>query len=65
MSAIRDRTTPIEDSLNIENKPGVKHILKLWKYVFSSAKVMCFVFMALTILLSLTGGNMWIRRPSA
>lgn len=53
MSVIRDRTAPIEDSLNIENKPSVKHIVKLWKYVFSSAKVMCFIFMGLTILLSL------------
>lgn len=53
MSVVRDKTTPVEDSLNIENKPSVKHIVKLWKYVFSSAKVMCFVFMGLTILLSL------------
>ncbi len=52
MSTIQDRTTPVENSLNIENKPSAKHIVKLWKFVFSSAKVMCFIFMGLTVLLS-------------
>ncbi len=53
MSTFQDRTAPVEDSLNIENKPEIKHIIKLWKFVFSSAKVMCFVFMGLTLLLAL------------
>ena len=53
MSEFKDKTTQIENDVCTENKPGVKHLFRLWKYVFSSAKAMCVIFMGLTILLSL------------
>lgn len=48
-----DKTTKIENAINIENKPKFIHVVRLWLYVFGSAKIMCIVFMALSIILSL------------
>lgn len=50
---LKDKTTIIENDINIDNKPKLKYLFRLWKYVFSSAKLMCLIFMILTITLSL------------
>lgn len=48
-----DRTTRIEAEILKENKGSLKHLWKLFKYVLSSAKVICFIYISLSILLSL------------
>ncbi|MDD5190099.1 MAG: ABC transporter ATP-binding protein [Dehalococcoidales bacterium] len=50
---VNDKTTKIESDINTENKPGVKFVVRLWRYVFGSAKTMCLIFMVLSITLSL------------
>lgn len=43
----------IEEMVERENEPKVRYIVKLWRYVFTNAKLMCLIFMGLTIALSL------------
>jgi ATP-binding cassette subfamily B protein len=50
---LKDKTNQIENDINIENKPKLIFLIRLWKYVFSSAKLMCLIFMLLTVTLSL------------
>lgn len=48
-----DKTAKIEEAVQKENKPKIGYIIKLWKYVFNNAKIMCMIFMGFTIALSL------------
>ena len=48
-----DRTTKIEEIIKKENSPKISYIVRLWRYVFTNAKLMCLIFMGLTIILSL------------
>lgn len=48
-----DRTTKIEEVIKKENSPKISYIVRLWSYVFTNAKLMCLIFMGLTIILSL------------
>ena len=50
---LNDKTTKIENDINIEYQPKLKFVIRLWQYVFGSAKTMCLIFMCLTIALSL------------
>lgn len=50
---LNDKTTAIEQDVEKENKPKLKHLFKLWKYVFSTSKGMCFIFLGLITSLSL------------
>lgn len=50
---VRDKTLVIENEINIESKPRIKHLLKLWKYVFTSIPVMCSIYLGLYIILSI------------
>ena len=50
---LNDKTTKIENDITIEYQPKVKFVIRLWQYVFGSAKTMCLIFMCLTIALSL------------
>jgi ATP-binding cassette subfamily B protein len=50
---LNDKTTKIENDINIEYKPKLKFVIRLWQYVFGSAKTMCLIFMCLTVALSL------------
>ncbi len=50
---MHDQSVYIEESINAESKPKFKHLIKLWIFVFSSAKTMSLVFLGLMILLSL------------
>lgn len=34
-----DNTTKIEKEIINENKPKIKHVFKLWKFVFASTKI--------------------------
>ena len=53
MDERRDRTIETEEAVLRENRPRLRHLFRLWKYVFASAPGMCLVFMGLTVLLSL------------
>lgn len=48
-----DNTTRLENDVNAESKPRLIHLIRLFKYVFSSAKAMGFIYLGLLILLSL------------
>lgn len=48
-----DRTTKIEQEVLKESKPKFSYLIRLWKYVFQSAKCMCMIFLGLSVLLSL------------
>jgi hypothetical protein len=48
-----DRTSRIETAVNSENKPKLIHLLRLWKFVFTSAKTMSLIFLCLMTALSL------------
>jgi len=48
-----DRTSPIENDVRSENKPKLLYLLRLWKYVFSSAKAVSLIYLGLLTLLSL------------
>ena len=48
-----DRTSRIEAAIKAENKPGLKHLLRLWKFVLTSAKAMSLIYIGLMILLSI------------
>ena len=50
---LNDRTVKIENDINIENKAKLKYLFRLWRFVFSSAKVMCLIYLLLTVTLSL------------
>ena len=50
---LNDKTTKIENDINIEYQPKLKFVIRLWQYVFGSAKTMCVIFMCLTVALSL------------
>jgi ATP-binding cassette subfamily B protein len=50
---LNDKTTKIENDITIEYQPKVKFVIRLWQYVFGSAKTMCVIFMCLTVALSL------------
>lgn len=47
-----DKTTRIEQDVMRENKPSVKHLLRLWRFVFSSTKVVSCFYLGFFILLS-------------
>ena len=49
-----DRTTKIEEIIKKENSPKISYIVRLWRYVFTNAKLMCLIFMGLTILIIIT-----------
>ncbi len=49
-----DNTTRLEEAIRRENKPRMRHLPRLFLYVFRSAKAMCAIFLALSLLLSLT-----------
>lgn len=53
MSRIIDKTSRIEADVEKEKTPRISDIVRLWKYVFSSAKGVCILYMSLTIFLSL------------
>lgn len=48
-----DRTTRIEEDILRENKGTIRHLWKLFKYVFSSSRAVCLIFLSLSVLLSL------------
>ena len=48
-----DNTNKIEQDIQNENTPKFSYLFRLFSYVFSSARVMCGVFLGLSILLSL------------
>ena len=50
---MHDRTLAIEAAIAHENKPTLRYLTRLFAYVFSSAKVVCAIYLGLTILLSL------------
>jgi len=49
-----DNTKLIEERISKDRKSSIIFLFKLFKYVFSSAKVMCTLFLGLNILLSIT-----------
>ena len=53
MNEWKDKTAETEEVVLKENKPAFQYLIKLWKYVFTSAPKMCLIFMGLSILLSL------------
>ena len=48
-----DFTTRIEENIARENKPALRHLFRLFGYVFGSTRGMCLAFLALSTLLSL------------
>jgi len=48
-----DNTTVFEEDILKENPPKLSYLIRLFRYVFASAKVMCGVFLTLAILLSI------------
>src|SRR5450830_1202174 len=48
-----DKTTKIEQNVERENKSSIKHLFRLWMYVFSSTKGISCIYMGLFIVLSL------------
>ena len=55
VAAIRhdDNTTAFERDILKENKPRLSYLTRLFRYVFSSAKAICGIFLGLSVLLSL------------
>lgn len=53
MNEWKDKTAETEEVVLKENKPAFQYLIKLWRYVFTSAPKMCLIFMGLSILLSL------------
>jgi ATP-binding cassette subfamily B protein len=49
----QDRTVPLEAALQRENESSLRNLLRMFIYVVSSAKVMCAIFVALLVFLSL------------
>ena len=47
-----DRTTRLEQNIEHENKPSIKHLFRLWVFVFSSTKVISSIYLGLFIMLS-------------
>lgn len=50
---IDDKTKAIEDEVQKENKPKLGHLLRLWRYVFSSATAISVIYLGLYTALSL------------
>lgn len=48
-----DRTAAFETDILNENPPKLSYLTKLFRYVFSSARLMCGIFLGLAVLLSL------------
>lgn len=48
-----DKTTKIEQCVERENKPSIRHLFRLWVFVFSSTKVISCIYLGLFIVLSL------------
>ena len=48
-----DRTATFERDILKENPPKLRYLPRLFSYVFSSAKVMCGIFLGLSIALSI------------
>lgn len=48
-----DRTSPLETELQKETQSSLRHLVRMFVYVVSSAKVMCAIFLSLLVLLSL------------
>ncbi|HAN20677.1 MAG TPA: hypothetical protein DCP51_03220 [Clostridiales bacterium] len=48
-----DNTTDFEKDILKENPPKLSYLTKLFRYVFSSAKLMCGIFLGLAIILSI------------
>jgi ATP-binding cassette subfamily B protein len=53
MPDYNDRTVQIENDVKAEHKPGLIFLIRLWRYVFSSAKAMSLIYISLLTLLSL------------
>jgi len=53
MTTNNDRTITIENQVQLRRKPRFKYLLKLFSYVFSSAKVICCIYLIFFVLLSL------------
>ncbi len=59
-----DRTERIETGINKEKTPRLVHLLRLWQFVFSSAKSVSLIFLGLMIFLALlrpVGAFVWGR----
>ena len=50
---MKDHTSLLEQRISNEYKPGIRHLLRLFWFAFSSAKGICFIFLGLCLLLSL------------
>jgi len=50
---VTDKTRKLEQNIARENKPSIKHLFRLWVFVFSSTKVISCIYLGLFILLSL------------
>ncbi|OUM95134.1 MAG: hypothetical protein A9Z00_11005 [Thermobacillus sp. ZCTH02-B1] len=48
-----DNTAAFERDILKENKPSFRYLIRLFRYVFSSAKAICGIFLGLSVLLSL------------
>jgi len=48
-----DRTSPLETEIQKETQSSLRHLVRMFVYVVSSAKVMCAIFLSLLVLLSL------------
>lgn len=49
----QDNTAAMEEDILRENPPRLSYLTKLFRYVFSSARLMCGIFLGLAILLSI------------
>ena len=49
----QDNTAAMEEDILRENPPKLSYLTKLFRYVFSSARAMCGIFLGLAILLSI------------
>ncbi|MDR2617378.1 MAG: ABC transporter ATP-binding protein/permease [Treponema sp.] len=52
-AGIEDRTSAIEREVEREHKPGFSSLLRMWKYVFTSTRLISCVYLGVFILLSL------------
>ena len=48
-----DNTADFEKDILKENPPKISYLTRLFRYVFSSAKLMCGIFLSLAIILSI------------
>ncbi len=53
MTAIKDKTQAIENTIAQDGKPSVRRLLQLWLFVFFSTKTISSIYLGLFVLLSL------------